>query len=93
VGRTAVVVDDGLITSLTLAAALSLGALKREPALLVAATPVGRVDGLARMDGRGPTSSSCPRRDWDEIRRGRPGERHLRPAGTSGTSAGSLPGA
>jgi putative phosphoribosyl transferase len=41
-GRTVVVVDDGLITGLTLAADVSY---------LVAATPVGHVDGLARLRG------------------------------------------
>jgi putative phosphoribosyl transferase len=47
-GRTAVVADDGLITGLTLAAACRW-ARAREVARLVAATPVGRVDGLARL--------------------------------------------
>jgi predicted phosphoribosyltransferase len=47
-GRTAVAVDDGLITGLTLAAACRW-ARSREPARVVAATPVGRVDGLARI--------------------------------------------
>lgn len=49
-GRTAVVVDDGLITGLTLAAACRW-ARTQEPARLVAATPVGHVDGLARVRG------------------------------------------
>jgi putative phosphoribosyl transferase len=47
-GRTAVVVDDGLITGLTLAAA-SRWARAGDVAQLVAATPVGHVDGLARV--------------------------------------------
>ena len=47
-GRTAVVADDGLITGLTLAAACRW-ARSREVARLVAATPVGRADGLARL--------------------------------------------
>jgi putative phosphoribosyl transferase len=47
-GRTAVVVDDGLITGLTLAAACRW-AKSDDVARLVAATPVGHVDGLARL--------------------------------------------
>jgi putative phosphoribosyl transferase len=47
-GRTAVVVDDGLITGLTLAAACRW-AKGEEVARLIAATPVGHVDGLARV--------------------------------------------
>ena len=47
-GRTTVVVDDGLITGLTLAAAC-LWARLQEVARLIAATPVGHVDGLARV--------------------------------------------
>jgi putative phosphoribosyl transferase len=49
-GRTVVAVDDGLITGLTLAAACrwarAAGAMR-----LIAATPVGHVDGLARVGG------------------------------------------
>jgi putative phosphoribosyl transferase len=47
-GRTTLVVDDGLITGLTLAAACRW-ARAQEVSRLVAATPVGHVDGLARM--------------------------------------------
>ena len=46
--RTAVVVDDGLITGLTLAAACRWARAERV-AMLVAATPVGHVRGLARV--------------------------------------------
>jgi putative phosphoribosyl transferase len=47
-GRTTIVVDDGLITGLTLAAAC-LWARAQHVADLIAATPVGHVDGLARL--------------------------------------------
>jgi putative phosphoribosyl transferase len=47
-GRTTVVVDDGLITGLTLVAACRW-ARAEEVARLIAATPVGQMDGLARL--------------------------------------------
>jgi putative phosphoribosyl transferase len=50
VGRTTVLVDDGLITGLTLAAACRW-ARAEDAETLIAASPVGRVDGLARVSG------------------------------------------
>jgi putative phosphoribosyl transferase len=47
-GRTALVVDDGLITGLTLAAACRW-ARGQSVARLIAATPVGHVEGLERV--------------------------------------------
>jgi putative phosphoribosyl transferase len=47
-GRSAVVVDDGLITGLTLSAACRW-ARAEQVARLIAATPVGQMDGLARV--------------------------------------------
>jgi putative phosphoribosyl transferase len=47
-GRTAVIVDDGLITGLTLAAACRW-ARAEQVAEVIAATPVGHVDGLERL--------------------------------------------
>jgi putative phosphoribosyl transferase len=49
-GRTTVLVDDGLITGLTLAAACRW-ARAEDAETLIAASPVGRVDGLARVSG------------------------------------------
>jgi putative phosphoribosyl transferase len=49
-GRTTILVDDGLITGLTLAAACRW-ARAEDPARLIAATPVGHVGGLARIRG------------------------------------------
>jgi putative phosphoribosyl transferase len=47
-GRTVAIVDDGLITGLTLAAACRW-ARAEQVAELIAATPVGHVDGLERL--------------------------------------------
>jgi putative phosphoribosyl transferase len=47
-GRTTILVDDGLITGLTLAAACRW-ARAEDAARLIAATPVGHVAGLARL--------------------------------------------
>jgi putative phosphoribosyl transferase len=47
-GRTALLVDDGLITGLTLAGAC-LWARAEQVERVIAATPVGQVDGLARL--------------------------------------------
>jgi putative phosphoribosyl transferase len=47
-GRTTVLIDDGLVTGLTLAAACRWARAK-QVARLIAATPVGHIDGLARL--------------------------------------------
>jgi putative phosphoribosyl transferase len=59
-GRTALLVDDGLITGLTLAAACRW-ARAEEAARVVAATPVGHVDGLERL-GAEADDIVCPHR-------------------------------
>ena len=48
-GRTVLLVDDGLITGLTLAAACRWARAAEAAARVVAATPVGHVRGLARV--------------------------------------------
>jgi putative phosphoribosyl transferase len=57
-GRTALLVDDGLITGLTLAAACRW-ARAADAARVVAATPVGHVRGLARLAGEA-SAVICP---------------------------------
>lgn len=57
-GRTAIVVDDGLITGLTLAAACRW-ARAEDVMRLIAATPVGHVDGLALVRDQADTVV-CP---------------------------------
>jgi len=64
VGREAIVVDDGVITGLTLAAACRW-ARAREAARVTAAIPVGRNDGLERLRGEAD-SVVCPH-PLDEI--------------------------
>jgi predicted phosphoribosyltransferase len=63
-GRAAVVVDDGLVTGLTLAAACRW-ARAEDVAMLVAATPVGRPEGLERV-GAEADVLVCPHR-LDEL--------------------------
>jgi predicted phosphoribosyltransferase len=57
-GRDAIVVDDGLVTGLTLASAC-VWARSREAARVIAATPVGRSDGLERLRGEAD-AVACP---------------------------------
>jgi putative phosphoribosyl transferase len=63
-GRTTLVVDDGLITGLTLAAACRW-ARAESAARVIAATPVGHVRGLARVEAEADVVV-CPHR-LDEI--------------------------
>jgi putative phosphoribosyl transferase len=63
-GRDAIVVDDGVVTGLTLASACRW-ARAREAASVVAATPVGRRDGLERLRGEAD-AVVCPHR-LDEL--------------------------
>jgi putative phosphoribosyl transferase len=63
-GRAAVVVDDGVITGLTLAAACRW-ARSQQVARLIAATPVANVAGLARV-GEEADEVVCPN-PLDEI--------------------------
>jgi putative phosphoribosyl transferase len=63
-GRDAIVVDDGVVTGLTLASACRW-ARARSAASVVAATPVGRRDGLERLRGEAD-AVVCPHR-LDEL--------------------------
>lgn len=63
-GRDAIVVDDGVVTGLTLASACRW-ARARDAARVIAATPVGRRDGLERLRGEADVVV-CPHR-LDEL--------------------------
>jgi putative phosphoribosyl transferase len=63
-GRDAILVDDGVVTGLTLASACRW-ARARDAARVIAATPVGRRDGLERLRGEAD-SVVCPHR-LDEL--------------------------